>query len=345
MSYESADFNNDLKLDIFSSDMTFNEIGHQDYCESVPGAEEKTQCQRLIEINREVGDYNVAWCHTLPPIEQLECLTATMIKIAVRDKNPILCNKIPAGFPGKKQYCLNTTGNIPPDQDVNLEDYPPQLTSNKFLMSWGKRFIDVTEDLGVSRSNWSWNARAFDADNDGYQDIYIGSGYGFGAMDDNDFTIDLQVFSNTLFHNQAGMKFNRAESAFGVESYINTTAFTLTDYDLDGDLDVIEYGQFTGINILENRISNHRTISFAFIDDQGNKFCIGCKIVITSQSGKQIREIKASGGFLSFNEPIAQFGLASDETVDGIEIYWSTGEKSTLEVTLEANNRFLIRRH
>jgi uncharacterized membrane protein YraQ (UPF0718 family) len=345
MSYESADFNNDLKLDIFSSDMTFNEIGRQDYCESVPNNKEKNQCLSLVEISREVGNYNVAWCHTLSINKQLECLTATMIKIAVRDKNSELCNKIPPEFPAKKQYCLNATGNIPPDKDVNLEAYPPQLTSNKFLMSWGKRFIDVTNDVGVSRSNWSWNTRAFDADNDRYQDIYIGSGYGFGAMDDNDFTIDLQVFPNTLFHSQSGRKFIRAESAFGVESYINTTAYTLTDYDLDGDLDVIEYGQFTGINVLENQISNNQTISFALIDDQGNKFCIGCKIIITSQSGKQLREIKASGGFLSFNEPIAQFGLAHDETVDGIEIYWSTGEKSTLEVSLKANNRFRIRRH
>lgn len=354
MSYDSADFNNDLKLDIFSSDMTFVESGKDDYCADIDDADQAQRCRSLVEIGRQVNSLNIDWCSSLTDKpqggaaqaerEQAECLAATILKIAIRDKKPELCTKIPPGFPAKQHYCQNTAGEIPADAGINISDYPAQLTTNKYLMAWGNRFLDVTEDAGVARSNWSWNARGFDADNDGYQDIFVGTGYGFGAPDTNDFTIDLQVFSNVLFHNNAGTGFSRAEDSFGAENYINTSTYTLTDYDLDGDLDIIEYGQGTGISILENRLSDNNTVTFVFDDERGNRACIGCKIIIETASGKQIREIKASGGFMSFDEPLAQFGLGADTLIKSLEIHWSTGEKIVIEHQLEVNKRYKISR-
>jgi uncharacterized membrane protein YraQ (UPF0718 family) len=344
MSYDSADFNNDLQLDLFSSDMTFSDAGHENYCDSVAGSQANKRCKRLIKIQHEVDDFNIEWCNTLTAGEQIECLAASILEIAIRESNSDLCQKIPVGFPAKRQYCLDSTGDIPPNKDIDLKKYPPQLTTNKFLMAWRSRFIDVTEDIGVARSNWSWNARAFDIDNDRFQDILVGTGYGFGSSDSTDLMVDLQVFPNVVFHNQKGSKFVRAEDDFGLGDYINTSSFTLTDFDLDGDMDIIEYGQLVGIRLYENRVSKNNSITFLFDDHKGNRFCIGCKITISSRSGKQIREIKASGGFLSFDEPIALFGLGTDEEVTRVKIQWSTGEVTTLDQPLDANHRYLIAR-
>ncbi len=343
MSYDSADYNNDLKLDLFSSDMTFTESGREDYCNGVSSTL-RHRCERLVTINHHVRSHDIAWCNALDVREKKECLTASILQIAIRDNDPSLCTKITDDYPAKRRYCERTTGTVPPDPDIDLGRYPPQLTTNKFLMAWGQRFIDVTRDIGVSRSDWSWNARAVDVDNDRYQDILVGTGYGFGAPDDNDFTIDLQVFSNVLFLNQQGRRFVRAEDRLGLQDYVNTSAYTLTDIDLDGDIDVVSVGQLGGIRLFENRVNDRNRIVFELRDQRGNRFCIGCKIIIESASGKQLREIKASGGFLSFDEPAAFFGLDKDPEVNRVEIHWSTGESTIMNRTFPANHRYQLRR-
>ncbi len=344
MSYESADFNNDLKADLFSSDMTFSGFGHEDYCTEIDHEATSSRCRQLIAISHEVDDYNVGWCNTLSNSARLECLAAAILEIAIRDDDPSLCARIPGNFPAKRSYCESTTAVIPPNRDVNLDKYPPQLTTNKFLMAWGDRFLDVTDDIGVARSNWSWNARAFDYDSDQFQDILVGTGYGFGASDNNDLTVDLQVFSNVLFHNERGASFTQSAQQAGLEDYANTSSYTLMDYDLDGDLDVVQYGQLVGISVRENRTSDLNNASFALRDEVGNSYCIGCKIIIETRSGKQVREIKASGGFLSFDEPVAHFGLAKDVEITGVTIAWSTGEISELNQPLKVNARYIITR-
>jgi hypothetical protein len=345
MSYDSADFNNDLKLDLFSSDMTFSQPGHENYCDAIPEDKGKGRCMQLVETGREVGDYNIEWCNTKPTTERIECLAATILAIAIRENNADICEKIPLGFTAKRQYCANVTGDIPPSEDIDLEKYPAQRATNKFLMAWGSRFIDVSEDTGIARSNWSWNSKALDIDNDRFQDILVGTGFGFGSSGEAGLLVTLEVFPNVVFHNQQGQKFVRAEDDFGLDDYINTPAYALTDFDLDGDMDILQYGQLVGIRLYENRVNRNNSVTFLFDDQLGNRFCIGCKITIESKSGRQIREIKASGGYLSFDESIAQFGLGGDTEITNVKVQWSTGEVTNLDQQFNANTRYLISRH
>ena len=59
-------------------------------------------------------------------------------------------------------------------------------------------------------------------------------------------------------------------------------------------------------------------------DEVGNRFCVGCKVVITYDEGRkqQIREVKLSGGFLSFDDGVVYFGLGGYEVVEKIEVIW-----------------------
>ncbi len=63
-------------------------------------------------------------------------------------------------------------------------------------------------------------------------------------------------------------------------------------------------------------------------DHAGNRFGIGSKIIIhygENGSLHQIREIKSGGGYQSFDAPIAYFGLGQHDSVQRIEVRWSTG--------------------
>ena len=58
----------------------------------------------------------------------------------------------------------------------------------------------------------------------------------------------------------------------------------------------------------------------------------------------QIRELKASGGYLSFDEPIAHFGLGEYDRVERLEISWSTGGKTVLPGPFEAGHLYSLQR-
>jgi len=57
-----------------------------------------------------------------------------------------------------------------------------------------------------------------------------------------------------------------------------------------------------------------------------------------------MREIQAGGGFLSFDEPVAHFGLGQYDEVREIEVQWSTGTSTVAKGPFPANGRYIIER-
>ncbi|VAW70012.1 Alkaline phosphatase [hydrothermal vent metagenome] len=340
MSYDSADFNNDLLLDIFSTDMSIAPGSNRHYCESLNTTSDKSRCNWLLQANKAVESLDVGWCALQENKKRSECYTAMAIKLAKRDKNTDLCDKVSASFTAKAQLCRNITHSI---KDIKIHNENQQLQqkeSNKLLINaGGNHFVDATDSMQVSNSYWSWTGKAADLDNDQWQDIYIGNGLGFGEHDKN-------IHSNVFYHNQKGRHFKRAELEFGLADYTNTPSYTYVDFDLDGDIDIISSGVMSSPSVFINQGTLANSISFALRDTVANKFCIGCKIIIYYDDAKksQIRELKLSGGFMSYDDPIAYFGLSDYKHIDHLEIIWSDGKSAQINKPLAANRRYKITR-
>ena len=58
--------------------------------------------------------------------------------------------------------------------------------------------------------------------------------------------------------------------------------------------------------------------------------------------GRQVREVKSGGGFLSFDAPIVYFGLGKYVIINKVEIVWSTGEITKIDKGFSANKKYLI---
>jgi hypothetical protein len=89
-------------------------------------------------------------------------------------------------------------------------------------------------------------------------------------------------------------------------------------------------------------------IAMELQDFAGNRSGVGSIITIhygPSGERHQMREIQASGGFVSFDAPVAHFGLGDFEAVDRVEVRWSTGEISVLNGPFEAGARYTVTRH
>lgn len=94
-------------------------------------------------------------------------------------------------------------------------------------------------------------------------------------------------------------------------------------------------------------MQDNHSIAVSLRDEKGNRFGIGAKITIIYNGGKanQLRELKASGGYQSFDAPVAYFGLAKFDRVDEIHVRWLDGEETTYKQGFVAGNQYLIARN
>lgn len=65
--------------------------------------------------------------------------------------------------------------------------------------------------------------------------------------------------------------------------------------------------------------------------------------MLESDAGSQLRELKASGGYMSFDAPRLHFGLGEQRTADRIGVRWPTGEVTEVDGPFEAGKRYRLR--
>ena len=262
-------------------------------------------------------------------------MVTRMILVAVSREMPSLCEKIP--FTLNRNYCqkffqaeqleLSRDNEIPMQPQLNL------LLSGQA----DHTFRDVTEQAKISTAEWSWNARFADLDNDEWQDLFVVNGV----------PITQEFASNNFFHNQKGASFTPAQEEFGLDDHDHSSSYTYIDIDRDGDLDIIANTLYGPFKVYTNNNTQGNSVTIKLVDDRGNRFCLGCTIIIRyGPDGKrhQMREIKTGGGFHSYDAPIAHFGLGKYKTIHQIEITWSTGETSKLKHDFSVNHEYTIHR-
>ena len=96
-----------------------------------------------------------------------------------------------------------------------------------------------------------------------------------------------------------------------------------------------------------NNNTKGNSVSVQLVDEKGNRFCLGCTVIIRyGKDGErhQMREIKTGGGFHSYDAPVAHFGLGQFETIQQMEVTWSTGETSILKHSFSVNREYIIHR-
>ncbi len=356
MSIDTGDFNNDLIPDIYLAnigmsrglDVVSNIFGDTmknagfDFCDSGKSILDKNSCRQLVKfatlLNPEKQDISERCTRLGDPERIQECMVMRMVLVATARKNKSLCEKIAAPYLLNKQVCKKyfEADYLKPPVDEEI----PMQTQFNLLLSGQKdhTFKDVSEQTKIATAEWSWNARFADLDNDQWQDLYVVNGV----------PITQEFAANNFFRNQQGESFASAQQEFGLDDHDHSSSYTYIDIDRDGDLDIIANTLYGPFKIYANNEVKNNSVTFKLRDEKGNRFCLGCKIIIRygPNGGKhQFREIKAGGGFHSYDAPLAHFGLGTFDTIKSIEITWSTGESTFLEHNFSANHEYIIQRH
>jgi len=344
MSMDVADINNDLLLDIFSVDMNFHsDLKKKDYCLNQMSTWEKRYCEQSLKMRKIIKKQSIKDCMELDQEFREVCAIGIVTSLVHRKEMNYLCSEIPDIYAEQKVDCQNLNRSQLTYQKnqkgpVELENHIYQYNSNILnVATLEQKFVEQAEVYGVKRSGWSWNAKFADLDNDEWQDIYIVNGL-----------LELDhITSNKFFKNIHGEKFIEKQEEAGLSDYLETKSYTYIDIENDGDIDIITPGTSDLPRVFINNESSNYKITFKIRDFVGNRFGIGTKILIyygKNNSKHQIREIKSGGGFMSFDAPIAHFGLGQHQRINKIIIQWSTGEISEIDHEFESDHTYIVSR-
>ena len=151
----------------------------------------------------------------------------------------------PSGGTGAVFFDFDNDG----DQDLALADVGWESGGNR-LRLWQNdgtgKFAERGEELGFGALTHGYTLVTFDADGDGFLDLYV-CNYGRVTVEpNNDWIQATNGTSDLFFHNQGGKGFVEASKAFGFGDSGWSYAAAAADHDNDGDVDLYvanDYGR------------------------------------------------------------------------------------------------------
>ena len=182
-------------------------------------------------------------------------------------------------------------------------------------------FSNVAASAGLERLALPMGANFGDLDNDGYLDIYLGTGYP-----------DFEALTpNVMYRNVAGSHFVDVsyQGRFGHLQKGHSVAFG--DLDNDGDLDIFEQmggifpGDRFGDALFENPGFGNRFVAFDLVGVQSNRAALGARIRVSLRvdTGRSERyRWVTSGGSFGSSSLRQVIGLGGAEAIESVEIFW-----------------------
>ena len=203
-------------------------------------------------------------------------------------------------------------------------------------------FTDVAAQVGLDRLLLSMGGNFGDLDNDGWLDLYLGTG-----------AAPLQnVVPNRMFRNDGGRRFQDVTISGGFGHLQKGHAVAFGDVDNDGQLDVFENigGAMTGDKfysvLFKNPGHTGHWIQLALQGTRSNRFGVGGRIRVRTRDGqgraRDIYRTVGSGGSFGASSLRTHIGLGDAGEIADIEIRWPGGSTQTLAGPISLDHRYTV---
>ena len=189
-------------------------------------------------------------------------------------------------------------------------------------------FRDVTRDAGLDRCLAALGGNFGDIDNDGYLDIFVGTGWRTCSG----------LVPDRMFRNEGGRRLEDVTTATGTGSLRKGNSVSFADWDADGDLDLfVECGGAVPGDPSDNLLfrnpgQGRHWLKVKLVGTRTNRAAIGARIQVDLASGdggtrsihRAVGNNSSSGG----NPLTETIGLLDATRVDALTVRWPTSRTS-----------------
>jgi hypothetical protein len=203
-------------------------------------------------------------------------------------------------------------------------------------------FKDVTQSARLNRILHSMGSNFGDLDNDGFLDMYLGTGD----------PILRTVIPNRMLRNADGKFFQDVTTSGGFGNLQKGHAIAFGDLDNDGDQDIYEVlggaveGDVYSNVLFENPGHGNHWITLKLEGKRSNRAAIGARIRVVVKEGwwreRSIYKTVGSGGSFGASPFRQEIGLGAATTVQRVEILWPATGKTQILKGLEVDRFYQI---
>ena len=220
------------------------------------------------------------------------------------------------------------------DLDGDLDLCQSNFGPNYLWVNQGDSFSEDADEAGINTNILvNWDCHFFDYDLDGDMDLWFGVGR-INQYISNQY--------NSLYRNDGDvdgdgyLDFTDVATELGIAGSNKTMGAALGDYDNDGDLDILMAHSDRTVMLWRNTAVEDGSggwlkVRLHGVENGSNSYGIGCLVkVYLEDETILMQQAYVGDGFLGSSDPAIFFGLG-EQSIDRIEVTWSTGHIQTIE--------------
>ena len=221
--------------------------------------------------------------------------------------------------------CMSTSvADYDRDHDFDLYLAAGMFEGNFLLDNMGGNFsphiVESGDSTAVHRTSWA--ANWFDADNDGWEDLHVATGF-------SEFSLYPQVFMsysdvpNHFFWNNEGV-FEKDTSAVLSANQLSF-ATAVGDFNGDGFPDLVSHTLGEYAQVLKSTPNGNSWIKVMLEGVESNRDGIGAKISLFADGEVSYRMTFCGENYMGQNSRWEIFGLGNQTVADSLQVSWPSG--------------------